>query len=474
VNRVRVWTGICLMRRSPVALSFGLFLVSLPFAHPAAAQGYGLYEHNACTMARGGTGVADPCADGSAIFFNPAGLSLARGRSVVSVGGTFVAPRGDFTDSSTGQVSRLLNRVIPSPSGYYARGITERATVGLGVFAPYGLETDWPDTSEGRFLGYKSMVRGLYVQPTVAYRLGERWSVGAGIDVNFVSVELRRRLDLAAQAVPGGGGATFGVLGIPSGTDFADVALKGSARGWGYHVGIRFQATDRLALGARFLSRQRVDIGNGRATIAQIPTGIVLPQNNPFGAPAGTPLDAILAQQFAEGAPLSDQTVTTVLNFPEQAVVGFSYEVSPGVKVLGDANYTDWRVFQSLPIDFQRLGTVTVAEDYRATYGGRFGGEVRLRPGTTLRAGFDFHGAAAPAQSVTPVLPGGARREFSAGVGTRPTSHITVDLAYEYVDQSNRLGRSTNGGMATPTVAVDNGVYAFHAHLFGVSLSYAF
>src|SRR2546422_8554869 len=43
------------------------------------AQGFGIYEQGTCSMGRAGTGVAAPCADGSAIFFNPAGLAGLKG-----------------------------------------------------------------------------------------------------------------------------------------------------------------------------------------------------------------------------------------------------------------------------------------------------------------------------------------------------------------------------------------------------------
>src|SRR5947208_16613636 len=44
-----------------------------------AAQGFGIYEQGTCAMGRAGTGVAAPCPDGSALFFNPAGLAGLKG-----------------------------------------------------------------------------------------------------------------------------------------------------------------------------------------------------------------------------------------------------------------------------------------------------------------------------------------------------------------------------------------------------------
>src|SRR5260370_31941681 len=74
---------------------------------PAAlrAQGFGIYELGSCGMGRAGTGVATPCPDGSAIFFNPAGLAGLTGWHV-SLRGTMIKPIGNFTaDSPLSQIA---------------------------------------------------------------------------------------------------------------------------------------------------------------------------------------------------------------------------------------------------------------------------------------------------------------------------------------------------------------------------------
>src|SRR5205807_8398805 len=61
------------------------------------AQGFGIYEQGTCAMGRAGAGVAAPCSDGSAMFFNPAGLAgLTGGR--LTVGVTLLDVQGGFTD----------------------------------------------------------------------------------------------------------------------------------------------------------------------------------------------------------------------------------------------------------------------------------------------------------------------------------------------------------------------------------------
>jgi long-chain fatty acid transport protein len=72
-------------------------LLGLAGAGMASAQGFGVYEQGACMMGRGGAGVADPCADGSGVFFNPAALSFDA--KVITLGGTMIGPTGTFTDT---------------------------------------------------------------------------------------------------------------------------------------------------------------------------------------------------------------------------------------------------------------------------------------------------------------------------------------------------------------------------------------
>jgi long-chain fatty acid transport protein len=164
-----------------------------------------------------GTAVASPCDDASTIFFNPAGLALAT-HKLVSAGGTLIAPSGQFENDSTGEKTSMNKRVYPVPHVYFQHPLSDRIVAGFGFFVPYGLETDWPENFEGRFLGYKSLVQGFYLQPTVAVKITDRFMVGAGVDFTYLKVGLHQHLDLAPQALPPPAppGTTFANLGIPA------------------------------------------------------------------------------------------------------------------------------------------------------------------------------------------------------------------------------------------------------------------
>ncbi len=452
--------------------SFGLCLLGLALglagAAPAAAQGFGVYEQGACMMGRAGAGVADPCQDGSGVFFNPASLSF--GATTVTIGGALIGPTGHFTDTSggalNGTVSTLNKRWYPVPNVYASVPFGNRFAFGVGVFAPYGLTTDWPTTSEGRFLGYKSLVQGVYIQPTVAVKLSDQVSVGVGVDMTYLNVELRQRVDLSTQKLPNG--ATFAAVGVPANTDFADVQLKGNAWHAGYHIGLQLKANDRVSFGLRYLSEQKVNVTSGTITTQQIMTGYKLP-----AALGGTPIDALVAPQFATGGTLSDQSAQTSIPLPAQFVAGVAIKAAPSVKLFFDYQFSKWSAFDVLPINGQYLKN-TVIESYNDVSGFRMGTEINLGAKNVLRAGFNVHGAAAPDQTVTPNLPEGSRHEFNVGFGSQLSKSTRFDVAYMYLGQPDRAGRTTSGKGAAPAVTDNNGIYSFGANLFSASLSFRF
>jgi long-chain fatty acid transport protein len=459
------------MRRYHVWLAVGglAALTGVPFS--LSAQGFSVNEHSTCAMGRAGTAVAAPCADGSAIYYNPAGVAnTAKGHTTISAGGTAIAPSGAFTDDATGLKSSLNNKVFPIPALYITHGFTDEVSAGIGVFAPYGLTTDWPNTSQGRYLGYKSVIRAIYIQPTVAAKLGSMVKLGAGFDFNLFHVQLRQRVDLSTQQLPAPAppGATFANLGIPTGTDFADVNLTGNATGVGYHIGAIFQPSDQVSLGLRYLSRQKVKMNNGTAAVSQVSTGITLAAGNPFGVPAGTPLDLVLAGQFSGAGPLQTQDASTAVRMPEQLTGGIMVKPIDRLKLLFDVSWQNWKVFKELVITTANLPQTTIQENFGATTAWRYGAEYEASPTTVLRVGYLFHNAAEPKGSVTPNLPEGSRSEFTVGIGAKLGSSLHGDLAYQYINQQDRRGRTVLFGQP------DNGLYTFKAHLFGAMLTYTF
>ena len=462
------------------------FALSLLIGAPAVlgAQGFGIYELGACGMARAGTGVAAPCPDGSAIFFNPAGLAGLKGWHV-SAGGTLIKALGNFTSDATGAKTDLDNPWIPVPSVYLAYGASPKLGVGIGLFAPYGLETRWPTSFDGRFTGYDNIIRNVYIQPSLAYQVTPWLSLGAGLDIVNGHVELNQRLDLSQQVIPLPGlppGTTFAQFGIAPGTDFANAHLVAShTKVTGAHFGGIIKVNDRLSFGGRYLMHAKIDYA-GTATFTQVSTGVIIPATvtvGTFTIPAGTPLDAVLVNLGVFSTLLPNQNVTTSITNPEQVVFGVAYKPVAGWTLYGDYQFTRWgKRFSSLPINFSNVATPSLLLNtyYNNTSDFRLGAEWVKDAKWTLRGGYLYNTAAAPPETVTPLLPEGSRNEITAGAGVALTPKWSVDFAYQFIKQNDRRGRTRDlsGATADQLIALNNGLYSFSAHLVGLSLAYTF
>lgn len=433
-----------------------------------AAQGFGVYEHGTCTMGRAGVAAAAPCADGSAIFFNPAGLAGMPGRHL-SAGVTFIQALGNFTQDLTATRTDIDNPLIPVPNFYFTYALSPKATVGIGAYAPYGLETRWPDRFDGRFLGYNTNLRSIYVQPTIGYQIHDRLKIGVGLAYIYTWLELNQRVDLSAQGVPGLPGATFYNLGIPWGTDIADARLTANGTGFAVNFGAILKVTDRISVGGHWLTRKTLKY-EGDAEFSPLATGLTLAAGNPLGLPAGTPVDAVVAPLFLPGQAFASGGASTELTLPPQGSLGIAYQASDALSVMADWHYVVWGWFNSLPVDFENPGTpdFTLYEGYRDTHGFRVGAEYQYSSKYTLRAGYLYHGAAAPPETVTPLLPEGARNELTIGLGAELSSSLHADFGYQFIKQNDRRGR-----IHEATVG-NTGVYEFTAHLVGVGFSYTF
>jgi long-chain fatty acid transport protein len=457
------------MRRIAVPFAATL-LTALVLAPRAQAQGFSVYEHDPCMMARGGAGVAAPCAGGSAIFFNPAGILATGKRFNIEANLTLIQPKGSFTDSATRVRTDLVNATYPVPSGYATYQLSSKAAVGFGAFAPYGLTTEWPSNYQGRFMAYKTQLASIYWQPTFAYQVAPGFQVGVGVDYVTASAKVHRREDLSAVTVPGQA-FPFALLGIPYGTDFADVLFDVTGHGWGGHLGVLWQASSQLSFGIRYMSQVKVNF-TGTASFTQIATGLTLPAGNPLGLPGGTPVDAVLTPNFAAGAQLGSQGASTTITMPDQLVVGVAYKVTPRLSVMADYQFTGWSKFKSLDLSLAVAPAVSLYENYGNTNALRAGLEWNPTGALEVRAGILTHNGAAPAETVTPILPVGQRFEGTLGLGLPLMDWLRLDVAYQYLQQADRHGRMVDAPV--PTTALNSGLFHFIGNLFGASLTASF
>jgi long-chain fatty acid transport protein len=426
--------------RRLLALALSTFVAS---PAPVLASGFQLVEQNASGLGNAFAGQAAGVKDASAVYFNPANLTLLRGKQIVIVLDPIDVKT---TFSNTGSTRPFLptnpailipvalgeeggdaGGLVPVPNGYVSWQATSRAWLGLGVNVPFGLKTDWDPSWVGRFKAIKSEVQTININPTLAVKVSDHFSVGAGASYQRLKATL-------SQAVPYGGitlgaaaqvaaqtrnpavvPAMIGQLGAEGLAREGVSLIEGDGWSWGWNVGAALEVADTGRIGASYRSRVKHDIA-GDAAFANRPTFATA---GPLGA-----LGAALNGRLADGA------VNARIELPETVSVAASYE-GKKAEVLADYTWTGWSSIQALTI-LRTDGSVlsSVPLDFVDTWRVGLGVNYRMSDDWMLRLGTAYDKSPVQDLHRTPRLPDQDRTWAAVGFQYRLGEKGAVDFGY--------------------------------------------
>ena len=410
----------------------------------ARGAGYGIYEQGAAALGMAGAHTVS-VHDASAAFFNSAALVRLDGKELY-LGGTWLNTHTSFAGVDPfpgyGVSEEMESGNFFPPTVYWSHHIKPRWAYALTFNAPFGLGVSWknPEEFTGRDRVTKADLKGLNAGVNLAWAASDRLSFGAGFNTIFAGVELN---SIRTQVIPGGGGAQANV---------ADVQLKASnVPGYGFNLATLFSLNEQWKFGGYYRSKVDVEIDDGEATFKQKLTG-----------------NASLDAAVAAGLPASQNDVATTLHFPAILSVGAAWTPRPEWTWEMDFNWTQWSAFDSLVLKFPSEETLntSIPEEYDDSFRISVGAEHRL-PTWTYRFGYYFDEAAAPTESVTPLLPDASRHGATFGLGCPfgANKQWTLD-AYEmliFFENRSTEGKERDGY---------NGTYKNFVNAAGLSIAY--
>ncbi|MEY2427642.1 MAG: long-chain fatty acid transport protein, partial [Verrucomicrobiota bacterium] len=154
------------------------------FATPnrVEAVGFRLPNQDPEAIARGNAFVAT--ADNpSAIYYNPAGITQLEGQQA-RAGMYLISADTDYT-SPSGQKAHTDRTVQAVPQLYYVNSLKNApVSLGVGVYAPYGLGLDWGTHSPFRTMAESGKLLYACVNPVVAWQVLPTLSIAIGPTIN--------------------------------------------------------------------------------------------------------------------------------------------------------------------------------------------------------------------------------------------------------------------------------------------------
>ncbi|WP_300456079.1 outer membrane protein transport protein [Accumulibacter sp.] len=429
------------------------------FSGGASASGFQLLEQGS-GLGNAYAGSAAKSNDASTVYWNPAGMTQLQGRAV---SGGLTAVKTSFKFNDQGSQVGEFGPAGPLgagnggdaggwgfiPNAYLSWALSKDLYVGLGIGAPFGLTTKYDDPWRGSAQSNEFDIKTLNINPSIAFRVNEVVSLGAGLNWQKISAEYYRQVAISSSA-------RFGALPrVRSHMSIDDDA-------WGWNIGALFTLSPATKVGLSY-----------RSTIQYHTDGKV--KLNSDGSPAGNLTASALST--AGGA----SKVKADLEVPDTFILSVSQKLSDRWELLGDVSWTGWSSIKNVDI-YRTSGpqsgalAQTLDANFQNTYRVALGANYTLSEALKLQFGLAYDQT--PVKNATSrltSLPDNDRTWFTIGAQWKPAKEQTLELglAYLYVKDPSIYKNETTANPLTNRGTVI-GDYDASVWIMGAQYSLAF
>lgn len=439
----------------------------------AQAGGFALIEQGAAGMGNAYAGASAVSNDASTVWFNPAGM-LELDRPQFAVAAHAISVANEFEDKGStlnaafdlapvqGETTKDPGGTSIVPNLYYVRRFTDNLAFGLGISAPFGNSTDFGREWTGRYQAVESGVSVIDINPSLAFRVNDKFSIGGGISVQLLEATLGNSVDSGATCVGLASrgsvdlaqciGAGLTTAGVRAQDGYAEVT--GDSTEVTFNLGLLFKPTEQTKLGVAY----RHSIDHALEGDAEFETNA-----------------ALAAVLNGAGVPLFQNVdATAEANLPASIMFSVAHQLNDKVEILGDATWMGWSSFEELRIKFDNpvqpdsFNTQAWEDVWRVAFGINYAKSNKL----TLRTGLAYDQDPVPsATRRTARIPGNDRTWLSFGAGYKVSDKISLDVgfAHLFVDETPIDNASEAAGGTTI-----RGVFDANINLLSAQLTWMF
>lgn len=374
-----------------------LILVVIPAS--IFAQSYQLNLQGTRQMGKASTGMAQPT-DATSLFTNPGSAAFLEGNDVTA-GITTAHAWGHFTDKYTNEVAET-DVPIKTPFNLSASFGNPESDwrFGVSVYTPFGLTNQWEKESLVRFETVKMGLTSIAFQPTVSYKITDKFGLGVGLVLGYGEVNIKK--DLPIQFQDG---------------SYGNTQIKGAAFGAGVNVGAYYEVSDKVSLSATYRSGLKMKANNG---------------DTHFNVPSS------VQDQFA------NKHFKAELPLPHIYGIGASYKPHEQWVLNGEVFLSDWSNYDVIDIEFKDSPVngedkEQLIRNYKQGYSFRVGAEFLPRgKDYELRTGIMHNRTPIPNDNLNPDVPDADRLAFSFGGSYNFSEKFRMDASILYEPVRNK------------------------------------
>lgn len=400
-------------RKAVVAATLALLGV-FALAEPARAGGMYVSEFGTPSLGTAGAGAAAGIDGASTAIHNPAAMTRLDEHQI-AVGSALAFSFVEFDpDSGTpvaGSDGGNQGGFIPIISGQYVHKLSDRWRLGLAFLSISGAVLDPDDDWVGRNEVTNTSLLTISAIPTIAYRVSDWLSIGAGPILTYgrLTYELRAPL-------PGPGGLEAPIK-LDEIDDFAPGAL----------VAALVELSPQLRFGLIYNSEVKLDL-----------TGDI---ELPLGLTPNINLELPLAQALR---------------------LGIHWDVTDRIALLGSAAWEDWSTAKALPISVAGR-SAAIPLEFKDTWRVGLGLHYRLTDKWLLQTGFTYDSSALKNSDRTVAFPIDRQTRLGVGALYDWSESTRIGMSFEWL----------NLGKAEVNTAFVKGDYSSNdAFFFGLNVNW--
>ncbi|MEH0759469.1 outer membrane protein transport protein [Vibrio sp. 16] len=409
-----------------------LLTISILFACNAHSAGFQVAEHSASGLGRAFSGEGAVADNASVLARNPAAMTLFE-NTTFSGALSIVDPEVNVTQTKIGDADfkQKSSDVAPMqfvPAAYFIHPVSDKFAVGFASFTTYGVATDYPDDIYAGDLAGNTSLLSVNLNPNVAFKLNEQFSLGAGLNLVYAEAKLDRHQG-----------------GLPLGGKPSDkiISMTGETIGFGWNIGALYELEQENRFGFGYRSAVNLNFDDGEFTDHY--GGVILdPNKNETKGQLQLTLPAIL--ELSAFHQLNDQWA-----------VHYGWQ------------WTQWSSFKELKATSSECKDGVCfkkTEHYEDNQRWSVGTTYTLNKEWTLRAGLAYDEQAGEA---TLSIPDSDRFWYSAGLTYLWSDNLSLDAGFTLVQSKSGSFKETDA--AGNELTFDADALAF---LSAVQLNYTF
>ena len=386
-----------------------------------------IYEMIPTEVGTAGAGSAAKAQNASTVFTNPAGMTyidhteIQAGATLMYLNAPFSSQVGTTATGRSGDTTEWFG----GGNFSYVQPLGDGWTFGLSVQNNFGLSLNWQDDWVGRHSSTKEWLIAPQIQPTIAYKVNDWLSVGAGANLTVGYLKTYMKV-YNPDTVPFEGQAKL-----------RDTAF--TVQG---NLGAMIKANKDLRIGIRYLTEAKLDFNTGFSTKHMSPA-------------ASIEIDAL-------------GKIDLGLYMPQALNIAAFYQLDEQWAILGDFGWENWSRFGKLDVGFGATGELEVANlEANDVYHLGIATQYQFDETLMLSAGFSFDSKLFDNDLRPIVLPLADMYRYGAGFEKEMSEDFTLGAGLDFVWEGDVPIQATDAG-AGVIHGQYTSVYFVFASVYGV------